>query len=46
MPFAWTAIHLMNIVNSAKNLRPMEEATSNAQNAGKIVYDVLFEKSH
>ncbi|XP_076814693.1 dedicator of cytokinesis protein 7-like isoform X2 [Clavelina lepadiformis] len=36
MPFAWTAIHLMNIVNSAKNLRPMEETTSNAQNADEI----------
>ncbi|XP_078495835.1 dedicator of cytokinesis protein 7 [Ciona intestinalis] len=25
MPFAWTAIHLMNIVNSATNLRPTDD---------------------
>nr|CAB3239426.1 dedicator of cytokinesis protein 7 [Phallusia mammillata] len=30
MPFAWTAIHLMNIVNSATNLRPVEETVSNS----------------
>lgn len=30
MPFAWTAIHLMNIVDSATNLKPMQEATSSA----------------
>lgn len=30
MPFAWTAIHLMNIVNSATNLKPMQETTSSA----------------
>nr|XP_039268691.1 dedicator of cytokinesis protein 7-like [Styela clava] len=30
MPFAWTAIHLMNIVGSATNLKPMQETTSSA----------------
>ena len=34
MPFAWTAIHLMNIVNSATNLRPTEEAAGASPNSG------------
>uniref|UniRef100_H2Y8Y3 DOCKER domain-containing protein n=1 Tax=Ciona savignyi TaxID=51511 RepID=H2Y8Y3_CIOSA len=28
MPLAWTAIHLMNIVNSATNLRPTDDQTT------------------
>lgn len=45
MPFAWTGIHLMNIVNSATNLKPMQELTSSASSGNLASEDSSSDSS-